>query len=132
MPRPRKNSPGEYVQSYTSPNGGDGEDQADQPWLRITEVVATDVPIPSKSVWLPLYRELLLRLEQTEARFALAVTFPDDKTLKSAQGGLSNLFKNRLGKEAVYVKAGHTDDGTPVLYIRRGENWERRHSLSGK
>jgi hypothetical protein len=130
MPRPRKTEVGDYTPPTPSPNGD--HDQVDHPWTRIVEVSVADIPARATGRWVALYRELLLRLEQTPPKLALAITFRDSKTLDRAASSLWTLFREHQGKGAIRIDTVVTDDGTPTLYIRRGENWDRRHASSGK
>jgi hypothetical protein len=116
--------PNEDLELHASPNG-DGQETG-PPWGKIVEVEAAEVPARHAGPWFDLYRELLLRLEQTPAHLALAVTLRDEKTQRSALYGLNQLFRSRLGKGAVYLSRGTCEDGTPVIYVRRGKHWGTR------
>jgi hypothetical protein len=126
MPRPRKYEIGEYDPGPPASSNG-GNAPPEQPWLRIAEISVHDIPVRTISRWTPLYRELLLRLEQTPAHLALAITFCDEDTLRRAHKCLVALFRHRHGPRVVAANAAVLEDGKPMLYIRRGENWSHRH-----
>ena len=106
------------------PNGD--RETPDRPWGRIVEVSVQDIPGPNAGEWGELARELLLRLEKTPPDKALAILICDTPTLKRAIKTLSAYFRKHHGKAVVRLASHVFQDGTPILYVRRGENWRRR------
>lgn len=97
---------------------------SDNGW-KIKEIKADLMP-PSDAAgkWWPLYREIVLRLEQTSERFALEIKL-EDGGAASARNAISRYANKRLGKGAidlVYVPDGN---GGGTLYARRGPNYPK-------
>jgi hypothetical protein len=128
MPRPRKVQAGTYELPPPSSNGGNQPPES--PYGRIVEVRAEDIPVRTISQWSPLYHELLLRLEKTPAHKALAIPFRDIKTCRSAHKCIVSMFRHHNGHKVVQAMHVVLDDGTPMLYVRRGEHWNRRRDPS--
>jgi hypothetical protein len=118
MSRPKSEE--DYTLTLSS-NGGSAPAEPERPWLKIVEVEAAAMPSPSP--WYALFCELKLRLERTTDRHALAVVLAREEDLATAQKSLYHLFGARLGKRSVVIAADVTNDGQPVLFIRRGPNW---------
>jgi hypothetical protein len=83
-----------------------------------------EIPAPPDlrraTVWGDLCGELLLRLEQTNARYALQVPLHDAPTARHAQNALIHLFRRHVGRGAVCVK--RIED---QLIVSRGRAWGR-------
>lgn len=92
-------------------------------WRRITEVPAEEVPAGGK--YAELFRELLLRLEQTPPKYSLVVEMVDERAARAAASSLRPLFAKRLGSNAVFTSWTGT-----FLFVRRGPNWN--HTSGGK
>lgn len=90
----------------------------------IAEIKATLMPPAGQSKWFALYREIILRLEQTPPRSALHIVLADGDGGQGAVGAISRLAADRIGKGHVSLSWA-TEDGHTVLYARRGPNWSK-------
>ena len=110
--------------SYTvTPHSPNGSSDPNTLWGQIAEVKATDVPARiryHKTIWDELYRELTLRLEQTNNRHALAVPFKDFKTVMRALTAIRHRFTRDHGAGSITLSA---QKDPPVLYVQRGPTW---------
>lgn len=91
-------------------------------WGKIKEVLVKDIPPQSfplrVSKWQPLATDILLRLEETSAQFALEVPLADEDMAQRCAAGVRKLFVRVKGEGAVeIIRRGST------LYFRRGGNW---------
>lgn len=91
-----------------------------QPWLTIKEIEIADIPI--RSIWWPLFNELVRRLEQTTPPFALEIHMDSHKSARKAHFALCRLFRRRIGPHAVTLTYSQPPE-EPVLYVQRGPKW---------
>lgn len=105
------------------PNGNTkrAEPKPAQP-MQIREINASEMPTNGVKWW-PLFLDLKLRLEQTPASKALAVSFAHGDSISGVKSSLARLFKHQCGENAVIIATGVDRDGAPTLYVRRGPNW---------
>ena len=99
-------------------NAGDGK-----LWGEIREVPAPK-PRVKVSAYEELYHELLLRLEKTPARKALAIPFTDYGAAMRARDNLQQLLFRRRGPGLVRFRVEVIGDGA-VVFAQRGPKWER-------
>jgi hypothetical protein len=98
------------------------------PWGQIREVRAHEVPPErhgnSPGKYWQLYLDVSLRLEQTNGSAALAIPFGTRRAAGSACSALARYFKRR-GEDVARLTTGVDHEGTPTLYVQRGENWSK-------
>jgi hypothetical protein len=114
MTRPKDQD--NYTVPLRSSNGDGGV-----PWGRIAELKIREAPIPRtrQAKWDALYRELMLRLEQTDSRHVLAVPMKEPRLVTLAARALRWRFE-QVDPDFVEIT---TTSNPPVLYIKRGPNW---------
>lgn len=92
-------------------------------WGTIQQIEAKMTPPPRGSKWWPLFREILLRLEQTSERHALAIEIFG--SAESAAKSIGMMASKRLGQGAIRLSFEQIEDGRGILYARRGPNYEK-------
>lgn len=80
----------------------------------------------SSGRWTALYRQILLRLEQTPRSRALAVRFKSREKAKQAKNSADWWFNRWCGPGFVEIAARTGEDGCGLLLVRRGEDYIRR------
>jgi len=90
----------------------------------VTEVDARFMPPPKAGKWWELYKEVMLRLEQTPERAALRIELTNGDAASGAMGAIARLASERDG-EGVLTMSAVTEDDKQVLYVRRGHNWTK-------
>lgn len=91
---------------------------------KITEVDARLMPPAGNAKWWPLFREIMLRLEQTPDSSALRVVLSNGDSAAGAVKGLSRYSKERNGDGHLCL-SWVLEDGREVLYARRGPKWSK-------
>lgn len=89
----------------------------------IREIEAKLLPPEKGAKRWPLYREIILRLEQTSDKFALAIHIPVGG--QSARAAIARMANERLGKGAITFSSSRNADGSHMLYARRGPKWSK-------
>lgn len=92
------------------------------PWT-IREIEAAWMPPESGGKWWPLFREIMLRLEQTPERFALKIELHEGGATGAAKA-ITRYANDRLGDGAL-VTSYDISDGENALYVRRGDNYTK-------
>lgn len=96
-------------------------------WGAIKEVEVAAIPsfVPTlrRSKWADLYDEVMLRLEETPAKFALAVPFEDQKAARAAKGAISSMTHKRHGPGYICTAVRPNGKGW-IVYMRRGPNYK--------
>jgi len=90
----------------------------------VTEVDARFMPPPKAGKWWDLYKEVMLRLEQTPERAALRIELSNGDGASGAAGAPTRLSTEREG-EGLIVLSGVVEGEKQVLYVRRGPNWTK-------
>lgn len=91
-------------------------------WGQIQEVQVSEVPPMNRGNWAGLYDDLLLRLEQTSERFALAVPVADKKSGTAASASIRKMFERHPGPQSVNL-AIREKNSQVYLYVWRGPAW---------
>lgn len=97
-----------------------------KPWGEIRRIDAEEMLPRSTggSIYLALWRELLLRLEQTPATYALEITFDDHQEGYSALSSLRRIREQQGKVDQVELSSRKLDDKR-VIYIRRGKGYKK-------
>lgn len=99
-------------------NNGNGR----QPWRDPMEVHRSLMP-STHNPHEDLFRDVVLRLEKTPPSKALMYPFDSVEATHTAARSIAVMFARRIGKNVIEVKSAVNDDGTPVLFVARGENY---------
>lgn len=93
-------------------------------WGAVIEVEVGTIPPPNRSPWTELYDELMLRLEQTGPKNALAVPVADKKIGAAATASLRKCFDRHPGRGSVNL-AIREKSGQTFVYVWRGAGWPK-------
>lgn len=122
---PRMASP--HSNRWTPPKN-DPEIPPGRAWGRITEVSLDHRPVHRRAddtvprgLWLMLFRDLMLRLEQTSCA-KLRIPFPTVELARRAYQTLYNHAYSRGIKIRIQRSYGEVP---PALYVRRGRGWRK-------
>ena len=98
----------------------------DATWGHIREVHDTQTPIKvsRSSAYLPLYNELMLRMERTAEGYSLAVPFATLTQAQTARASLRELARNRGRAGWLKYQVNRVgSDASAMLFVRRGAKW---------
>lgn len=93
-------------------------------WGTIREVPDQQTParVSRPSAHLPLYRELMLRMERTAEGYSLAVPFATMTEAQTARASLRELARNRGRSGWLRYQVNRVEGGV-MLFVRRGVKW---------
>lgn len=93
-------------------------------WGQIVEVEVGEIPPAVRSQWTELYEDLLMRLEQTSDKFALAIPVTNKKVGATCIASLRKAFERHPGPKSVNF-ANRERQGQAFVYVWRGKAWPK-------
>lgn len=94
-------------------------------WGQIVEVQVGEIPPAVRSQWTELYEDLVLRLEQTSDKFALAVPVESKKVGAACTASLRKAFERHPDPKTVNM-AIRERQGQAFVYVWRGNGWPKK------
>jgi hypothetical protein len=95
-------------------------------WSAPVEVPASELHAGTVLDW-PKYefcRDVVRRLEQTKAGFAVAYQFASEEAARAYRGYTARRLHKDLGEGAMQSRVRRHDDGTWHVYVARGSQYE--------